>query len=188
MEGSPRQRSVLRVCWCVAAVLMASSRSSWPRRRRARASPRPSIDYLYNFLLFAGAGFCLWRAVAIREERVPWLIVGFAIVSWTAADIVWTFVYADDPNAALSEHLRRALAAPGTRPPSSRSCCSCARACATRDASLWLDGLIGAVATTALAAALAYGPVIHDGSAGDLSPAVADRPRLSGRRPAPAGA
>ena len=39
-------------------------------------------------------------------------------------------------------------------------------------ASLWLDGLIGAVATTALAAALAYGPVIHEGSAGDLSPAV----------------
>ncbi len=130
------------------------------------------IDYLYNFLLFAGAGFCLWRAVAIREERVPWLIVGFAIVSWTTADIVWTAVYADDPNAPYPSIADAPLARPGTRPPSSRSCCWCGRACATPAASLWLDGLIGAVATTALAAALAYGPVIHDGSAGDLSPAV----------------
>ncbi len=39
-------------------------------------------------------------------------------------------------------------------------------------ASLWLDGVIGAVATTAVAAAVAYGPVIHEGSAGDLSAAV----------------
>ena len=25
--------------------------------------------------------------------------MGFGIISWTAADIVWTIVYADDPNA-----------------------------------------------------------------------------------------
>jgi diguanylate cyclase (GGDEF)-like protein len=128
-------------------------------------------DYLYNALLFAGAGFCLWRAVAIREERLQWLIVGFAIVSWTAADIVWTAVYASDQNAPYPS-IADALWL--TWYPASlvalvllvRSRLRNARA------SLWLDGLIGAVATTALAAALAYGPVIHEGSAGDLSPAV----------------
>jgi hypothetical protein len=27
-------------------------------------------DYLYNALLFAGAGFCVWRAAVVREERL----------------------------------------------------------------------------------------------------------------------
>jgi two-component system cell cycle response regulator len=171
MEGSPRQRSALRVCWCVAAALMAGLTLELATNAAGVGVTKAFMDYVYNFLLFAGAGFCLWRAVAIREERVPWLIVGFAIVSWTAADIVWTAVYADDPNApypSIADGLWL------TWYPASlvalvllvRSRLRNARA------SLWLDGLIGAVATTALAAALAYGPVIHEGSAGDLSPAV----------------
>ena len=90
MEGTPRQRLVLRICWCVAALLMAILAIQLATHAGGPEVTKAFIDYLYNFLLFAGAGFCLWRAVAIREERVPWLIVGFAIVSWTAADIVWT--------------------------------------------------------------------------------------------------
>ncbi len=35
----------------------------------------------------------------MREERAAWLVIGVAILSWSAADIVWTTVYADDPNA-----------------------------------------------------------------------------------------
>src|SRR5215210_2973153 len=56
-------------------------------------------DYLYNALLFTGAAFCLWRAAVVKEERLAWTIMGAGIVSWTAADIVWTVLYADDPNA-----------------------------------------------------------------------------------------
>jgi hypothetical protein len=56
-------------------------------------------DYLYNGLLFAGAAFCLWRAAAVKEERLAWSMMGAGLVSWTAADIVWTVVWADDPNA-----------------------------------------------------------------------------------------
>lgn len=171
MEGSPRQRSALRVCWCVAAALMAALTLELATNAAGTDVTKAFIDYVYNFLLFAGAGFCLWRAIAIREERVPWLIVGFAIVSWTAADIVWTAVYSGDPNApypSIADGLWL------TWYPATlvalvllvRSRLRNARA------SLWLDGLIGAVATTALAAALAYGTVIHEGSAGDLSPAV----------------
>jgi diguanylate cyclase (GGDEF)-like protein len=171
MEGSPTQRFVLRICWCVAALLMVILAIQLATHAGGPEVTQAFIDYLYNFLLFAGAGFCLWRAVAIREERAQWLIVGFAIVSWTTADIVWTFVYADDPNApypSISDALWL------TWYPATLVALVLLVRSRLRDArgSLWLDGLIGAVATTALAAALAYGPVIHDGSAGDLSPAV----------------
>src|SRR5215208_7385284 len=171
MEVSPRQRSALRFCWCAAGFLMALYTLQVTTAVAGADATDVAQDYLYNVLLFAGAGFCLWRAVAIREERVPWLVVGLAIVSWTAADIVWTAVYADDPNApypSISDALWLAWY-PATLVAlvlMVRSRLRSARA------SLWLDGLIGAVATTALAAALAYGPVIHEGSAGDLSPAV----------------
>src|SRR5215218_6016438 len=106
--------------------------------------------------------------------RICWCAAALLMAAFTletAADIVWTAVYADDPNAPYPS-IADALWL--TWYPASlvalvllvRSRLRNARA------SLWLDGLIGAVATTAVAAALAYGPVIHDGSAGDLSAAV----------------
>jgi diguanylate cyclase (GGDEF)-like protein len=128
-------------------------------------------DYLYSVLQFAGAGFCLWRAAAIREERLPWLVMGLGILSWTAADIIWTAAYADDPNApypSISDALWLTW-----YPVSLVTLVLLVRSrMRNARASLWLDGLIGAVATAALAAAIAYGPVIHEGGAGDLSPAV----------------
>jgi two-component system cell cycle response regulator len=171
MEVSRQQRLALRICWCVAGALLAFFMLQVVTGVGGRGLTDFLQDYLYNALLFGGAGFCLWRAVAVREERPQWLVVGFAIVSWTAADIVWTAVYADDPNAPYPS-IADALWL--TWYPASLVALVLLVRSRLRDAraSLWLDGLIGAVATTALAAALAYGPVIHEGSAGDLSPAV----------------
>ena len=171
MEVSPRQRSALRVCSIVAATLMALYTLQVATHAAGSQVTAAFQDYLYNFLLFGGAGFCLWRAWAIREERAAWLIVGLAIVSWTAADIVWTVVYADDPNApypSIADALWLAWY------PASVVVLVLLVRSRLRNArtSLWLDGLIGAVAAIALAAAVAYGPVIHEGTAGDLSPAV----------------
>jgi len=171
MEVSLGQRSALRVCWCAAAFLMAIFVLQVSTHAGGTEISKIFQDYVYNGLLFAGAGFCLWRAAAIRQERTAWLIVGLAVVSWTAADIVWTAVYTGDPNApypSVADALWLAWY-PATLVALVllvRSRMRSARA------SLWLDGLIGAVATTALAATLAYGPVIHEGSAGDLSAAV----------------
>jgi diguanylate cyclase (GGDEF)-like protein len=129
-------------------------------------------DYLYNALLLAGAGFCLWRVAAVREERLPWLVMGLGIVAWTGADIFWTAAYAEDPNApypSISDGLWLVYypAACLTLALLVRSRMKRARG------SLWLDGLIGALATAAVACAVAYGPVVHAGGAGGLSPAVA---------------
>jgi diguanylate cyclase (GGDEF)-like protein len=170
MEVTPGLRSALRICWSAAAALMAIYVLQIGTGVAGDAATVFAQDYLYNVLLFGGAGFCLWRAAAIRQDRLPWLIMGLAIVSWSAADILWTAVYADDPNApypSVADALWLVFY------PASWVMMSMLVRSHMRDAraSLWLDGLIGAVATAALAAALAYGPVIHDNAA-DLNAAV----------------
>jgi len=171
MIVSPPQRLALRICWCLAALLMAFYTIEVSSGLAGGDVTVFAEDYLYNGLLFAGAAFCLWRVVAIREERLPWLIVGLAVVSWTAADIVWTVVYADDPNApypSIADALWLAW-----YPASIVALFLLVRSrLRNARASLWLDGLIGAVATAAVAAAVAYGAVIHEGGAGDLSAPV----------------
>ena len=107
----------------LSARLSAPSAGLLGRRRRADGRLRPAgghetspargvtavfQDYLYNFLLFTGAGFCIWRGLAVRAERAAWLIMGVGIVAWTGADIVWTFVYADEaspPYPSISDAL-----------------------------------------------------------------------------------
>ena len=115
-------------------------------------------DYLYNALLLAGAGFCVWRAAVVREERLVWILMGATIVVWTAGDIAWTVAWAQDPNApypSLSDALWLAW-----YPVTLVVLYLLVRSrVASFRASLWLDGIIGALCTIALAFAFAYGPI-----------------------------
>ena len=115
-------------------------------------------DYLYNALLLAGAGFCLWRAAVVKEERLIWVLMGATIVVWTAGDIVWTVTWAQDPNApypSLSDALWLAW-----YPVTLVVLYQLVRSrIASFRASLWLDGIIGALCTVALAFAFAYQPI-----------------------------
>ncbi len=171
MEQSVRGHLAVRICWCIAALLVVILAIQLQTDAFGPEATEPFQDYLYNFLLFAGAAFCLWRAIAIRDERLAWLIMGLAIVSWTAADIVWTTVYADDPNAPYPS-VADALwivwypASLVTLVLLVRSRMRHARA------GLWLDGVIGAVAAASVAAALAYGPIVHSAGEGGLSAQV----------------
>ena len=121
-------------------------------------------DYLYNGLLFAGAAFCLWRVAVVKEERLAWSVMGAGLVSWTAGDIVWTVVWAEDPNApypGLADALWLAW-----YPASLVTLLLLLRSRITSfRASLWLDGTIGALCTMALGFAFAHQP-ITDGAVG----------------------
>ena len=170
MEVSRTHGVALRACWAVAGVLMALFALQAGTGLAGEAATTLFGDYLYNALLLAGAGFCLWRAAAIREERLAWLVMGAGIVAWTAGDIVWTAVWAGDPNApypSVSDALWLLYypAACVTLLLLVRSRVSSVRS------SLWLDGLIGALTTAAVACAVLYGPVVHTG-ASELTPAV----------------
>ncbi|MEA2419480.1 MAG: hypothetical protein QOE60_1686 [Thermoleophilaceae bacterium] len=163
-------RSALRICWCALALLWAAYALQVATGVAGEGVTDFCQQYVYNALLFAGAIVCAWRVVAIREDRLAWSIMAFGIASWTAADIVWTAVYAHDPNApypSVADGLWLIF-----YPVSWAMMTMLVRSHMRQTrGSLWIDGLIGAVATAAVAAALAYGPVIHD-NASDLSAPV----------------
>src|SRR5918996_3575670 len=95
MDPPGTQRVLLRVCWYGAAVLLAAFVLQAATGVAGERATGLFQDYVYNALLLAGAGFCLWRAAAFREERTAWLVMGAGIVAWTGADVLWTTVYAD---------------------------------------------------------------------------------------------
>ena len=157
----------LKVCACIAAALMAVFAIQVGTDLAGGAVTAVFEDYLYNALLLCGAAFCLWRAAVITEERLAWSIMGAAIVAWTAGDILWTVLWAKDPNApypSASDALWLAW-----YPMSSAALFLLVRSrIASFRASLWLDGAIGALCTVALAFAFAYGP-IAEGTTGSTA-------------------
>jgi two-component system, cell cycle response regulator len=170
MDLSRTQAAALRACWYAAAGLMALFALQMGTGLAGEAVTDAFQDYLYNVLLFAGAGFCLWRAAAIADERLPWLVMGIGLVTWTSADVVWTVAYADDPNApypSIADALWLVY-----YPAACVTLIMLVRSRMSRfRPSLLLDGLIGALTTAALACALAYGEVVDAGS-GALGPEV----------------
>jgi hypothetical protein len=52
-------------------------------------------DWLYNALIAVAAGLCIWRAVAVSEERVAWLVMGLGLCSWFAGELYYTLVLSD---------------------------------------------------------------------------------------------
>jgi two-component system cell cycle response regulator len=149
---------VLKACGWTAAVLLALFAIQLQTGFFGPGVTAVLEDYLYNALLFAGAGFCLWRAAAVSEERLAWTGMGAAIAVWTAGDILWTALWASDPNApypSVSDALWLAW-----YPASLVVLYLLVRSrMASFRASLWLDGAIGALCTVALAFAFAYGPI-----------------------------
>jgi two-component system cell cycle response regulator len=143
----------------------------WPHSSGALAQ-HIFEDAIFNGLLVAGALLCLLRGLWIRQERAAWLTLGTGLGAWaagtilfsadpgivtghsfpTAADILWIAFY---PAAFLALGL---LVRGRTR---------------QFYASLWLDGLIGALAISALAAQFVLPPIVA-GTGGDATTVIAD--------------
>jgi two-component system, cell cycle response regulator len=170
MAPAGTQGVLLRICWYGAAVLMAAFVLQAATGVAGDGATGLFQDYVYNALLFAGAGFCLWRAAAFREERLAWLIMGAGTVAWTGADVLWTAVYADEASApypSLSDGLWLVY-----YPAACATLLLLAHARVGKiRLNLLFDGLIAALTTAALGCAVLYGPVV-DASAGELSPEV----------------
>jgi two-component system, cell cycle response regulator len=170
MAPAGTQGVLLRVCWYGAAVLMAAFVLQAATGVAGEDATGFFQDYVYNALLLAGGGFCLWRAAAFREERVAWLVIGAGIVAWTGADVLWTAVYAGDaspPYPSVSDGLWLVY-----YPAACVTLLLLAHARVGKiRLNLLFDGLIAALTTAALCCAVLYGPVVH-ASAGELSAEV----------------
>jgi diguanylate cyclase (GGDEF)-like protein len=119
-------------------------------------------DWVYNGLVVSAAAFCLVRAAVHRADRLPWLLVGFALALWSGAEITSTVYLSqlDEPPypsiadamwlafypvtwVALILHVR-------------------ARMRGQRRASLWLDGLVAALAVAAIVEVAVFRPVLQE--------------------------
>jgi two-component system, cell cycle response regulator len=123
-------------------------------------------DWLYTFVLGACALTCIARGALAREERLAWILIGCGLAAWTAGDSYWAF------------HLsgRQAIEYPSIAdaarlllfPAAYAGIALLVRARVPRfDASLWLDGVIGALAVAAVGAAVLY-PALEGATQGEL--------------------
>jgi diguanylate cyclase (GGDEF)-like protein len=127
-------------------------------------------DVVYTGLILAAAVACGLRAALVPEERVAWLVMALGLASWTAAELFDTLFLSeldDPPFPSVGDALYL-----GFYPASYVTLMLLVRSRVKRfERSLWLDGLIGALAAAAAAAALGFEPIVESTS-GD-APAIA---------------
>jgi diguanylate cyclase (GGDEF)-like protein len=115
---------------------------------------------LYDAVVVSAGLACLLRARAAEGERGAWLAIAAAVLCWAASEIYWTAVLLHDPSppypspADIGYLAFYPLAAAGVY--------LLVRARAHElDWRLWMDGLIAALGTAALGAALVFEFVVE---------------------------
>ncbi len=115
--------------------------------------------WVYNGLLLAAGAMCLARAVLVRNERVPWLLLTCALVLWTTGDLYYYFFLSGSehvPIPSVADPFYLAFYPIGY----------VALALLLRSrmrvdkGNLWLDGIIGGLAVAALAVAVVFDKVL----------------------------
>jgi two-component system, cell cycle response regulator len=163
IQVSPRLSAGLRVFWTLAAVALLAFAAHAALGFGGAGLDTFFQDWVYNGVTLGSALACLLRAYAVREERLPWLVMGIGLLAWTGGDLYWTFVLADDPAPpypSLGDALYLAF-----YPASYATLVLLARSRMTGfRGSLWLDGAIAALAIGAFAAALAFPPILDAAS------------------------
>jgi two-component system cell cycle response regulator len=171
--GSLRRATItgFRTASLTALALYAARAIIWPNGGGALGH-HVFEDAIFNGLLVAGALLCLLRAAWVSNDRAAWLTLGIGLAAWatgtilfstnpagvtdhsfpTLPDVLWIAFY---PAAFLSIGLlvkaRTRLFYP----------------------SLWLDGLLGALALSALTAQFVLPPIVEN-TGGQATTVIAD--------------
>jgi two-component system, cell cycle response regulator len=118
--------------------------------------------WVYNCLIAASALLCVTRAVAVPAERIVWVLVGVALTFWTASELYFELVLADEeftPYPSLGDWLFLAF----------YPLVYCAFVLLARlrirefQRALWLDGLIAALGVASVTGALVAPAISNDG-------------------------
>ena len=116
-------------------------------------------NWVYNGLLVAAGACCLARALRVRAERLPWLLLSMAILLWTTGDLYYYFFLSDSasvPIPSVSDPFYLAFYLV-----SYVALALLLRARMRRfHGNLWLDGLIASLAVAALGAAVVFDEVL----------------------------
>jgi two-component system cell cycle response regulator len=118
--------------------------------------------YVYASLIVVGGALCLARAASDASERLPWLVLGAGLLAWAGGEVYYSAVLdhmLEPPLPSMSDGLWLAF----------YPCCYVALVLLVRarvrefHRSLWLDGIVGALAAAALGSALVFGALTAGG-------------------------
>ena len=156
MEANLRLSPAFWAFWAVAAVGCAVLLLYCG----AGVGPDWVFTWVYVGLMVMAAASCLWRAAAVRAERVAWTVMGAGLLSWTFGELCWTLALNDYdvvpvPSIADAGYLLYYPAAFVTLVLLFRE-----RVREFRS-SHWLDGVIAALAVASLASAVAFRPIVE---------------------------
>src|SRR3954447_12908309 len=117
------------------------------------------VYWLYNGLVIAAGLVCVARGWSQRSERLAWILIGGAVVSWGIGNTIWTFVYValpSPPYPSIADAFWLAVYPPfyvalllllHSRTGGIRR-------------SLWLDGVIASLAVAAVGTAVVFQAVL----------------------------
>jgi diguanylate cyclase (GGDEF)-like protein len=117
-------------------------------------------DWVYNGLVIVSAAWCIARAVLVRTDRLAWALIGFGLACWATAEILNT-VYLSKldmpPYPSLSDAFWLAFypAGYGAMILLVRGRMELFRR------SLWLDGIVAALAVAAVGEILFVQPILE---------------------------
>ncbi|MDQ3933938.1 MAG: diguanylate cyclase [Actinomycetota bacterium] len=125
-------------------------------------------DYLYNGLVLLAASSCLLRAIRVREHRGAWIVLGGALLLWAAAEIYNSFYLSgmeEPPYPSLSDALWLSFY-PATY--AALLLLMRSRLRETR-ASVWLDGVVAALAVSAVGEVAVFSPLAEASNSDGLA-------------------
>ena len=116
-------------------------------------------SWVYNGLLVTASLACLARGLAVRAERLPWLLLGIALALWTTGDLYYFFAFSSTANVPIPS-----VADPFYLAFYPVSYVALALLLRRRmqdfRGNLWLDGVIASLAVAALGAAVVFDEVL----------------------------
>jgi diguanylate cyclase (GGDEF)-like protein len=126
-------------------------------------------DWVYNALVVCAAAWCLTRAVRVREQRGAWLLLGCALGLWAAAELTNTLYLsslANPPYPSIADAMWI-----GFYPASLAGLLLLVRGRVTgpRRTTLWIDGLVAALAVAAVGEVALVQPVIDSSGGSGLA-------------------
>jgi two-component system cell cycle response regulator len=119
-------------------------------------------NYVYTGLIAAAGALCLTRGALVRRERAAWLLLGTGLAAWAAGEIYYSAFLQEltkPPLPSVSDALWLSF----------YPCCFVAIGLLVRErvrdfrSSLWLDGLVGALAAAGIGSALVFDGIAGSG-------------------------
>ena len=121
----------------------------------------------YNAVLVGSAVLCLARGALGRSERLAWTVIGVSLALWAGGNLYWQFALSDlaeAPYPSVADGFWLAFL-----PVCYLGVLLLARKRLPQlDSRLWLDGVIAALTTGAISAAVVFGAV-HAATGGDTA-------------------